>query len=134
MPSLGSPSPSGSIQRRVMSKTYCFGPGVQVVALLGVGKLGQRVDAPPALVAKLILRRGRIVERLDDVPILVGRLGLLLAQVGEREEVAAGVIEHAVDDHADAAGVGLSQQFRETACRPRSSARSWDRSSPWPSA
>ena len=113
MPSAGSPSPLGSIQRLVLSRTYCFGPGCRLSPAVVVGKLGQRLDAPPALVAKLVVRRGRIVERLHDVPIAVRRLGLPLAQIGEREEIAARVIEHAVDDHANLPRVRLPHQLQK---------------------
>ena len=62
---------------------------------------GKRIGAPPALVAKLVLRRCRVVERLHDVPIAIRRFACRFRKIGKRKEIAARVVEHAVDDHAN---------------------------------
>ncbi len=104
-------------RRRV--EDVLFGAGVQVGAVGRIGKLGQRLDAPPAFVGKLVRGRRRVVEAFDDVPVFVGRRLALLAQVVEREKVAPGVVEDAVDDDAHPARVRLLDEREEQAVRRR---------------
>ena len=87
--------------------------GVEVFLRGVVGELGQRVHAPPALVLELVRRRGGVVVLLDRVPLLIGRGLLLLAKIPEGEEVAAGVVEYAVEHHPHAPGVGLLEELEE---------------------
>src|SRR5581483_5545628 len=80
-----------------------LGTGMHVLAVAGGGERGQRHVSPPTFVGEFISLGAWIVEAFDRIPIFVTRIFLVLANVFEGEEVAAGVIENAVDDDVHAA-------------------------------
>ena len=83
-------------------------------------ELGQGRQTPPGLiVGRFLAVVGVEREFLDREPVKVGRVGAVFHDVVELKETAAGVVEHAVEHHADTAGMGLSI-IRRRACVPPS--------------
>ena len=74
-------------------------------------ELGQRGEAPPALIVRLLAAVGPQRPTLHREPVQVGRIGAVFQDVVELKEAAAGVVEDAIQDHANAAGVrGIEQR------------------------
>ena len=94
-------------------------PGVEIVAVRVITEFGQGEKSGPTRDAQFIPTRLRIVERLNGEPVGVGRLLAIDPDIAEREEVAPGMVEDAIDHHLDPAVVRLSDQLEEQLVRSR---------------